>query len=218
MLNVACVLRAGGKVGYDATWVDKLHSMLKRNITMPFKMVCLSDVPVNCHQVPLDSVGPGYWAKLQLFRPGLFDGPVLFFDLDTVICNNLDAMIDSLLQQNNFVMWHDDWYNLSSSAIMYWNGDYSHIYTEYIKQPEYYHEKYSVDNQGPERLVGDQAVISTMTPHVFVNDFVPPEWIHVVTKDDSRYNLDQCRILIFRKANNKPSNKPTHPLVIKHWN
>lgn len=218
MLNVACVLRAGGKVGYDASWVEKLHRMLARNITRPFEFVCLSDVPVPCRRIALDDLGSGYWAKLQLFKPTQFDGPVLFFDLDTVICNNLDPLIDRLMAQDKFVMWRDDWYNLSSSAIMYWNGNYSHIYETYAQQPDYYHSKYSVENQGRERLVGDQAVISSLTPHVFVNDFVPADWIHVVSKDDSRYNLDQCRILIFRKANNKPTTKPTHPLVIKHWN
>jgi hypothetical protein len=217
MLTIACVLRSGGKVGYDASWVEKLHNMLKRNVTREFELVCLSDVDVPCRRIPLDSVGSGYWAKLQLFKPAQFCGPVLFFDLDTVICNNIDPLIDKLLSQQNFVMWHDDWYNLSSSAIMFWNGDYSHIYQSYINNPDHYHDQYSAENQGPQRLIGDQAVISTLTPHVFVNNFVPPEWIHVVSKDDTRYNLDQCRILIFRKTKSKPSTHPNHVLVKEHW-
>lgn len=217
MLTVACVLRSGGKVGYDATWVQKLQNMLQRNITRPFEMVCLSDVPVPCRRINLEEVGTGYWAKLQLFKAGLFSGPVLYFDLDTVICGNLDSLIDQLTAQKEFVMWHDDYYKLSSSAIMYWNGDYSFIYDRYCQQPDYYHQRYSTTNQGTERLVGDQAVISSMVPHVFVNNFVPESWIHVVTKDDTRFDLGQCRILIFRKPNNKPHTQPDHMLVKEHW-
>jgi hypothetical protein len=211
------VLRSGGKVGYDATWVERLQNMLRRNISQSFEMVCLSDVDVPCRRVELEPAGPGYWSKLQLFRPGLFAGPVLYFDLDTVICGNLDTLIDQLISQSEFVMWHDDWYNISSSAIMYWNGDYSFVYDRYCRQPEYYHERYSTANQDGQRLVGDQAVIASLVPHVFVNQFVPKSCIHVVTKDDSRFNLDQCKILIFRKPNNKPNTQLEHPLVKEHW-
>lgn len=217
MITIACVLRAGGKVGYDATWVDKLHNMVKRNVTRPFRFICLSDVPVNCERIALSSIGQGYWAKLQLFEKGLITGPVLYFDLDTVICNNIDELIDKLLQQNQLVMWKDPDYNISSSAIMYWNGNYSDIYNSYILNRKYYEDRYSQANQGVERQIGDQAVISNMVEHSFINDFIPSSWIHVVSKDDTRYDLSECRILIFRKANNKPSNKQDHPLVKEHW-
>lgn len=217
MLTVACVLRSGGKVGYDATWVERLENMLRRNITQPFRMVCLSDVNVPCERIELEPTGLGYWSKLQLFRSGLFDGPVLYFDLDTVICGNLDSLIEQLTAQNQFVMWHDDWYDLSSSAIMYWNGDYSFVYDRYCERPDYYHDLYSTHNQDSRRLVGDQAVIASMVPHTFVNAFVPKSWIHVVTKDDSRFDLAECRILIFRKPNNKPHTQLEHPLVKEHW-
>lgn len=218
MLTLACVLRSGGKVGYDASWVEKLQNMLRRNITQPFEMVCLSDVAVPCRRIALVGTDSGYWSKMELFRPGLFSGPVLYFDLDTVICGNLDSLINQLQSQNNFVMWHDDWYKISSSAIMYWNGDYSHVYEKYTQQPDYYHDRYSAHNQGTARQIGDQAVISNFINHVYINDFVPKNWIHVVSKDDSRYNLDQCRILIFRKNYNKPSTQLEHPLVKEHWN
>jgi hypothetical protein len=218
MITIVCVLRSGGKVGYDGTWVSKLQNMLNRQITLPFRFVCLSDCEVSCDRISLLDTGPGYWSKLQLFRQGLFKGPTLYFDLDTVICGNLDPLIKSLIDQNNFVMWKDPDYKISSSAIMYWNGDYSHIWAEYDSNPTNFEQRYSVENQGAERMIGDQAVISTLQPHVFVNDMCPESWIHVAGKSDAQKNLKECRILIFRKANNKPNNKQDHPLVIKHWN
>ena len=217
MITVACVLRQGGKVGYDASWVEKLHNSISRNLTIPFKFVCLSDCAVPCERIPLNDNGPGYWAKMQLFRPGLFDGPVLFFDLDTVICNNIDDLVEKLLGQHNFIMWQDTHYNISSSAIMYWNGDYSAVYNSYILKQPWYENYYSPDNQTTQRLVGDQAVISSLVDHKFINDFCPDNWIHVVSKHDDTCDLSKTRILIFRKLHTKPSTLPNHQLVKEHW-
>ena len=217
MITIVCVLRHGGKVGYDATWVEKLHNSIKRNLTIPFKFVCLSDCDVPCERIPLDEIGAGYWAKMQLFKPGQFDGPVLFFDLDTIICNNLDSLVEKLLEQDELVMWKDLYYNISSSAIMFWRKDYSFVYHAYAVNPTYYEEKYSNANQGPARLVGDQALISSMIPHKFINNFCPENWIHVVGKRDDNSNLSETRILIFRKLHTKPSTMTAHQLVKEHW-
>lgn len=216
MITVACVLRKGGKVGYDASWVEKLHNSISRNLTKPFKFVCLSDCEVPVERIPLDNIGSGYWAKLQLFKKDLFNGPVLFFDLDTVICENIDQFVENMMSQSDFLMWKDPDYKISSSAIMYWNGDYSFIYERYIEQKELFETTFSSDNK--DRLVGDQAVISTLVPHKFVNDFCPVDWIHVVGKKDSKLDLKNVRIAIFRKAHTKPSTMPEHVLVKTHWN
>lgn len=216
MITIVCVLRAGGKVGYDATWVDKLYNMVKRNTTIPFKFVCLTDVPINHNSIPLLPVGSGYWAKMQLFRSGLFAGPTLYLDLDTIVAGSLNPIIEILMAQDKFVMWQDPDYKISSSAIMYWSGDQSYIFDTYLQYTDYFENLYSQENQGVERQVGDQALISRLTDHVFINDLVLPEWIQVLGKNNSD-NLDQCRLLIFRKNNNKPSNKLDHPLVKEHW-
>jgi hypothetical protein len=215
MITIVCVLRQGGKVGYDASWVEKLHNSIKRNVTLPYRFLCLSDCDVPVERIPLDNIGEGYWSKLQLFRPNLFSGPVLFFDLDTVICNNIDNLIANILAQDKFLMWQDSDYNISSSAIMFWNGDYSFIYQNYLDNKETFESKYATGN--PDRLIGDQAVISTLVDYAFLNDFCPNDWIHVVKKNDHEKELSQARILIFRKAHTKPSTLPNHSLVKQHW-
>jgi hypothetical protein len=221
MINIVCVLRQGGKVGYDASWVEKLQNSVARNLSIPYRFVCLSDVDVPCERIPLENVGdlkgPGWWAKLQLFRPGLFDGPVLYFDLDTVITGSLDELVNTVTSQNDFLMEHDYHFNISSSAILYWNGDYSNIYHEYTKDPEYYEHKYSLGNQGVARQIGDQAVIALLTPHRYINDVCPRQWFHIVSKQDHRADLGQVKVLIFRKAKQKPSTMLDHPLVQQHW-
>lgn len=216
-LNIVCVLRAGGKVGYNASWVEKLQNAVERHVTRPYRFICLSDCDVPCKRIPLDPLGHSWWAKMQLFKPGHLKGPTLFLDLDTIIFGNLDEMIDILLEQKHFVMWRDDTVNISSSAIMYWNGDYSRVYEEYASQPEHYENLYSQENQGPDRKIGDQALISSMLPHIFINDLVPKGWIRLINKRDNQIDFTDSKILIFKKLKGKPSNMPNHKIVRDHW-
>ena len=82
---------------------------------------------------------------------------------------------------------------------------------------DYYENKFSQANQGVERLIGDQALISSLTPHSFINDLCPEGWLHLVRKKDYQTDLSKAKIAIFRKSTSKPSKLPDHPLVKKHW-
>lgn len=83
MITVACVLRTGGI--YDRTWVRALKRGLNRHLS-DFQFVCLTDdASVEPYwRVPLLHDWPGWWSKVECFRPGLFTGPVLYLDLDTL--------------------------------------------------------------------------------------------------------------------------------------
>lgn len=211
-INIVCVLRKGGKVGYDASWVEKLQKAVARNLTLPYRFVCLSDCDVPCERIPLDKLGDGWWAKIQLFKPGLFTGPTLYFDLDTVICNNIDDIVLAAISQKCFIMEKAP-NEISSSAIMFWNGDYSKIYKKYTENPAYYETLFS---KSP--LIGDQAMISTTIHHKFFDDICPKDWFHIVKKHDNELDLSNAKILIFRKSKTKPSTVVKHhKLVSKHW-
>ncbi|MCC7347678.1 MAG: hypothetical protein IT538_09805 [Variibacter sp.] len=91
-LTVACVYRSGGKV-YSARYVHVLRDMVARNLSLPHRFVCLTDDPaVETERIPLVTDWPGYWSKLELYRPGLFGGPVLYVDLDTIIHGSIDRL------------------------------------------------------------------------------------------------------------------------------
>ena len=212
MLNVVCVLRQGGKVGYDATWVKKLQNSVSRNLSIPHRFVCLSDCEVDCERIKLQYADSGFWAKLELFQPGLFDGPVLYIDLDTVICSNIDSIIERC-RGHKFVMWLESDKNIHSSALMYWETDASNIWRTYRSRPaEHWRQQYASPP-----LYGDQAVISEHMPHVTFLDLCPLEWFHIASRRDSALDLSQVRMLMFRKVRQKPSTMPDHPLVQQHW-
>lgn len=78
-----CVLRSGGEYGPEhVRW-------LARQVP---GLAVLTDVPVSgVPNFALVSDWPGWWAKMELFRPDL-PGDVLYFDLDTVVLGGLDQL------------------------------------------------------------------------------------------------------------------------------
>lgn len=212
MLNVVCLLRQGGKVGYTAEWVDKLQRGVQRNLTQPHRFVCFSDCTVNCERIELESGDYGFWSKMQMFKPGVLPGPTLYLDLDTVICGNIDQIINGI-QHEQFVMWVEADKNIHSSAFMYWQGDHSNLWNTFISKPlSYWESLYSVPP-----LYGDQAIISENTPHTVLTDHCPSEWFHIASHKDARRDLSQIKMLMFRKVSQKPSTMSYHPLVQAHW-
>lgn len=89
MPTVLTVLRSGGE--FNASHVQALQRQVRRWSTADF--VCLSDVPIpGVETVPLEHKWPGWWAKLELFRPDL-KGDFLFTDLDNVILGPIDDIL-----------------------------------------------------------------------------------------------------------------------------
>lgn len=114
-MQVATVLRSGGI--YSPVWVQRLAAQVRRHHDV--EVVCLSDVDVpGVRTIPLLHGWPGWWSKVELFRPGLFDGPVVYFDLDTLILGTFDRLLD---YRGSMAML-SDFYRpaLAASGVMAW--------------------------------------------------------------------------------------------------
>lgn len=89
-LTIACVLRSGGPL-YEPRWVERLRRNVARHAP-PHRFVCLSDVDVPCERIPLVEGWPGWWSILEVFRPGLFSGRVLYLDLADLIVDRIEPL------------------------------------------------------------------------------------------------------------------------------
>ena len=129
---VACVLRSGGDYAVD--YVEHLQAGLAEH-TPSARLVCLSDCAVPCERIPLIHDWPHWWPKIELFRPGLFSGPVLYLDLDTLIVGDLSPLME---HPHRFTALTDFLTPARGigSGVMAWNGDYSHIYHRFSEDPE----------------------------------------------------------------------------------
>ena len=102
-VNILC-MKWGSKYGAD--YVNKLYSMVARNLSKPFRFICLTDDAkglmshVECFPIPKISVelsGPERgWNKLAVFQESLYDitGDILCLDLDLIIVGSLDDLFE----------------------------------------------------------------------------------------------------------------------------
>ena len=93
MITVACVYW-GNKFSID--YVYHLKSMVERNTTRPHQFVCFSDRAIEGITTRILKPGfEGWWNKMQVFDTshGLTNR-VVYFDLDTLITNNIDWLMD----------------------------------------------------------------------------------------------------------------------------
>lgn len=98
-VTVACVF-VQGHVDFRAVYVERLLSMVSRHIAGRFRFVCLTDrpqqMPPNVEAVRIEHPPHllGWWAKIHLWRPGLFSGRVLYLDLDVLVVSALAPIIE----------------------------------------------------------------------------------------------------------------------------
>jgi len=85
-------------VNYTADHVNKLESMLKRNLNLPHELICITDMPegINCRTIELwdkcKSLG-GCYNRLYIFSEDMKDligDRFACIDLDCVITGNVD--------------------------------------------------------------------------------------------------------------------------------
>lgn len=126
MLNVVCI-NANNYQERGVEYVKILNDMVRRNLPAgyPGKFTVFTDTPGDygpeIEVRPLPHPGlEGWWNKLALFAPGVFqdDERVLYFDLDTVLTGRLDAVAD---YQGEFAILNDFYrYNGLQSSVMGW--------------------------------------------------------------------------------------------------
>lgn len=127
-LTVVCVYSPGA--GFTDEYVTRLKSAVEKNCSVPHRFVCITNSNLaNVETIKRATAWRNWWIKLELFRPGLFKGPVVYFDLDTLILNDIT---DILTYPHDFscpTNWKGGETHISS-AIMAWDGreDLSHIY------------------------------------------------------------------------------------------
>src|SRR5687767_4298658 len=119
-MTVACVLSSvpGKTRTYDRSHVERLQLQVRANLKQPHQFVCVDDSPL-----------PGWWAKLDLFKPGRFSGRVLYLDLDVTITGGLDDLAD---YPGAFVICQD-WGRFGyNSSVMAWDaGTADHLYDDF---------------------------------------------------------------------------------------
>ena len=204
MITVCCVK---ARPGYDAQYVNNLYSMVKRNLTIPYRFVCFTDDPagVKCYTKKLPANLVGWWAKLSIFRFGLMTGKVLYLDLDTIICDSLDFVDE---YQGDFAILRD-FYRPEGygSGVMLWNKSQPQVWADWIKNP--------VDDP-----LGDQGWIEKKIPNADRLQDVFPEKIVSFKVDCSEKVPEKASIVCFHgspKPHELDKVYEVDSFLLQHW-
>lgn len=140
---IVCV-KHGQKYSYE--YVNRLYRMVKRNCTIPYKFVCLTEDPdglydeIETHSLPKHLTG--WWCKPYVFSPDLpFNGTILYLDLDVVIADNIDKLFG--YSPNQWCVIRDftramrpKWHKYNSSVVRFESGQLAHVWQEFEKNPK----------------------------------------------------------------------------------
>lgn len=142
-IDCACVIH--GNV-YSWDYVTRLHNMLKRHISVGVRMHVYTEanrpVPDSMirHALPdWQIAGPkkSWWYKLQVFNPEHHQGPLLYFDLDTVITQNIDWIWQNHLKyfwavRDFKYLWRNTSYTVNTSIMWFNTVRFAHVYNNFI--------------------------------------------------------------------------------------
>ena len=132
IVDCACVIH--GTV-YDWIYVERLYNMLSRHFVDEIRLHVYTEptrsVPAHMIKHELE-IWPGiegpkrsWWYKMQLFNERHWQGPLLYFDLDIVIYNNLqwcrEVSLDYFWTLRDFRYLQNSAYNKMNSSVMYWD-------------------------------------------------------------------------------------------------
>lgn len=134
------VLKTGGEI-YNSRYVNALAANIKNNVTVDVELAVLTNDPTGINMEVVDRIIPmahdfaGWWSKIELFRRGIFTSErVLYFDLDTVIVDNID---DIVMNESEFAGLLDFMSKPRfQTGVMLWEpSKYHHIYDDFVKNP-----------------------------------------------------------------------------------
>lgn len=203
MLTVACVYWKGQFRGrenvYSEVWVERLKNMVSRNLSVKHRFVCLSNVNVPCERIPLIHDWQGWWSKIELFRPGIFDDRVLYLDLDVIILKDLMPFFtypywfgiigkDRQFTHRGKDGWEITMYN---SSVMVFDPDaVEDLYKEFSETPEQYMNYYR----------GDQDFIANQRPNL---DIFPRHWVMKLRDCPGNVPTKNLKILLCMPGKNE---------------
>ncbi len=96
LITVVCV-EWGNYLGRAAEYIDKLRAGVARHLKQAHVFTVLRPYEGEHHNglsgLSDRALSVGTWPKIELFRPGRFEGRVIYLDLDSVIVGPLDGLV-----------------------------------------------------------------------------------------------------------------------------
>ena len=177
----------------------KLYRSLKRNSTIPFEFVCISDTDVEAdvvlpynHQSNIKK----HWHKLKYFSPQFaYQKPgdeIIVMDIDQVITGNVDELIGHPVSDNEIItygQWWDSKLKINGGFYKFKSGSLKSIWDDFALNPEYWQLHFYNEGTVHKKYYGEQNYVKwKILEHRAKLTKTPSEWIAKYT-DDYTENL-----------------------------
>lgn len=186
--TIVCVLRSMPHSEYSDTWVRKLAQGVNQYTSGEYRFVCLSDHIVSGVETLAlkhpDWPGKGWWSKLELFRPNLLSGPVIYLDLDMLVTGDITNLLSEtgqLTAPRNYGA-----RDFCSTAMAFDPSIYGFLYQEFALDPDCFVSKF---DKFTALGIGDQAYIANsmrkrgLDWQYFEDHLVPSYKLHCLNKN-----------------------------------
>ena len=227
MLNVVTVYSTVhhqflGENRYNEEYVWKLKRGFERHMHVPYKFIVLTDNKVllenkEINTIPLKDGLPGWWAKMELFKPKQFSDTVLYCDLDTVILKDITKLA-TVETKADLIMMRDHQYpHLYNGCLMKWTIDLSFLYKIFTSDTGKYMQQFS----GLPYLA-DQGFIQSYSKKLgypaitFWQDLFPKEYFINYPGQVGGDNWKESS-LAWWTWKPKPHLLREHPMVAENW-
>ena len=190
---------------YTPDYVSKLYRSLKRNSTVPFEFICLSDT----NDIEADVILPynhhsdikKHWHKLKFFSPQ-FGGQkpgddIIIMDIDQVIVGNVDGLLGHSVNENELVsygQWWDNELKLNGGFYKFKSGSLKSIWDDFSLNPEFWQLNYYNTGVVHHKYYGEQNYVDwKVQEHNIKLTLTPQQWLCKYT-DDFKQNLELNKI------------------------
>lgn len=187
-VNVLKICTVYFKGFYTPDYVSKLYKSLKRNTTVPFEFICLSDTDVEADLVlPYNhhSAIKKHWHKLKFFSPQ-FGGQkpgdeIIVMDIDQVITNNVDDLLNHPVEDNELItygQWWDNKLKLNGGFYKFKSGSLKSIWDDFSLNPHFWQLHYYNTGVVHHKYYGEQNYVNWKVQQNNIKlTLTPREWI-----------------------------------------
>jgi len=180
---------------YTPDYVSKLYRGLKKNSTIPFEFICISDnknieadviLPYN-HYSDIKK----HWHKLKFFSPQFAHqqpgDDIIIMDIDQIIVNNVDELLNWPVSENELVT-YGQWWNsnlkINGGFYKFKSGSLKCIWDDFIKNVEFWQLNYYRKGIVHTKYYGEQNYVNwKVQEHKIKLTLTPEKWLGRYTED-----------------------------------
>ncbi len=203
---------------YGLEYLDKMHSMLERHLTMPKAFYCVTDRTVveGWQVITPPEVFCSWWDKLWLYSDCMPAGPLLYLDLDQVITGDITEIVTECLKHPvSCYADHLGWegVKLGTAFLTFEAGSLKTVFDAFYADKEAIMDRFA--NGGDQVYVGRQLNPESI---YYFNEHFPSGTVKSYRLDDVETGGigPETRIVNFH-GYPKPADIPEDALIKEHW-